>query len=323
MNELLLKVDNLKTHFPVYSGFFKKITGYVKAVDGVSFVAKQGEVIGIVGESGCGKSTLARTLLKLVPATSGEAFFKENDLFNLSGREEKKLRKEMQVVFQDPYASLNPRMTVGESLSEPILFHQLAKTPKEALEKAADLMQQVGLSPDFLDRYPHEFSGGQQQRICIGRALSLHPELIICDEAVSALDVSVQAQILNLLIDLKERFKLSYLFISHDLSVVKHICDRVIVLYLGQVMEEGPAKEVFENPRHPYTQALLASIPAKHPKERGKREALQGEIPSPMHPPKGCPFHTRCPKAVQECQEKRPDAKKSSGDGRFYCIFET
>lgn len=315
----LLKIRGLRKYFPVTSGFLRREIAQVKAVDGVDLTIYPGEVVAVVGESGCGKSTAGRAVIRLIEPTAGEIFYEGKDLLAISKENLKPFRKDFQMIFQDPYASLNPRKTVGETLIEPLLFHGLADDADAAYDQAALAMRQVGLSEDALAKYPHQFSGGQQQRICIGRAIVLKPKLIVCDEAVSALDVSVQAQILNLLMELKEVLGLSYLFISHDLSVVRHIADRVIVLYLGQVMEAAPTAQLFENPKHPYTLALLSAIPPGSPHVRKNRVALAGEIPSPRSPPSGCPFRTRCPYAQPICKEMPP---KKELDGHVYhCIL--
>lgn len=321
MNEILLKVDNLYKYFPVYSGLFRKQVASVKAVNGISFSLRQGEVLGLVGESGSGKSTVGRAAIRLIEPTSGEIEFKGQNLLKMSAAELLKTRLEMQMIFQDPLASLNPRKTIRESIGDPLFYHKIAKNSQDQTERVAFALSQVGLSPDLMYRYPHEFSGGQQQRICIGRAIAMGPKLLITDEAVSALDVSVQSQILNLLTFLKEKLGLSYLFISHDLSVVRHICDRVIVMYLGKVMEEAPTEELFSNPKHPYTLALLSAVPKAHPNEKKSRVMLKGEIPSPIDPPSGCPFRTRCPFAKPICAE--PPPKKSPSQGHdYYCIYD-
>lgn len=327
MAEPLLRVRDLKVHYPVMSGVIRHPIGSVRALDGVNFDLSKGEVLGIVGESGSGKTTLGRAVLRLTQPTSGSVFFKDRDLLTLDSAKLKAFRKEAQIVFQDPYASLNPRKTIRECIGEGMLYHGLVKTPTEQSEKVAEILAMVGLPADAMYRYPHQFSGGQQQRIAIGRAIGLSPQLIVCDEAASALDVSVQAQILNLLQDLKERLGLSYIFISHDLSLIRYLCDRVIVLYLGKVMEEASVKALFENPQHPYTQALLSSIPKEHPGARKERILLKGEIPSPMHPPSGCPFRTRCPYAQPICAETPPhriidDVGSPEHPRSYECILE-
>lgn len=323
MKEDLLRVVDIKKYFPIYEGFLQKKIGEVKAVDGVDFAIPFQKVLGFVGESGSGKSTLGRIAIRLIEPTSGRIFFEGNEITNLNTSELIQVRKKIQVVFQDPYSSLNPRKTIGESIGEGLVYYNLVRNKDEMHERVSDVLSLVGLSSSAIDKYPHQFSGGQQQRICIGRALIMNPKLIICDESVSALDVSVQAQILNLFIELKEKMHLSYLFISHDLSVIRYISDHVLVLYLGKVMESAPVKELFTNPRHPYTQALLSSAPKNHPNEKKQRISLTGEIPSPIHPPKGCPFRTRCPYAREEC--KNPPWKIENegleNEHRWRCIL--
>jgi oligopeptide/dipeptide ABC transporter ATP-binding protein len=316
----LLEVRDLAKHFPIRQGILKREVGLCRAVDGVSFSLEAGEVVGIVGESGCGKSTLARVLIRLLEPTSGAIWFKGQDLLALSGKELRQWRPKAQMVFQDPLSSLNPRKTVGENITEAAVIQGLITAP-ERTDLAAQMLQRVGLAPGEAHRYPHQFSGGQQQRICIARALALLPELLICDEAVSALDVSVQAQILNLLSELKESLHLGLLFISHDLGIVRHFCDRVLVLYLGKVVESGPTEEVFAHPRHPYTQVLLSAIPAHHPRERRPRMGLKGELPSPANPPSGCPFHPRCPVAAPQCKSEPPPTKQGRVPSHHYsCV---
>lgn len=325
MTEKLLRIEDLKVHFPIRKGVFRRTVGHLKAVDGVSLSLRQGECLGIVGESGCGKSTLGRAAIRLLEPTSGTVHFQNQDLAALTRGELRRWRRQVQMIFQDPYASLNPRKTIAESVGDPLLHHGIAKNVIQRDEQVGAILQEVGLSPDLMHRYPHQFSGGQQQRICIGRALALSPQLIVCDEAVSALDVSVQAQILNLLAELRRSRNLSYLFISHDLSVVRHLCDRVAVLYLGKVVEIAGTEELFTNPKHPYTQFLLSSVPKEHPNEKRTRLTAEGELPSPANPPTGCPFHTRCPFAEPSCATDAPPTLTHPGeDGRphdYSCIL--
>lgn len=305
-SEEILKLENLKKYFSVTKGLFKKQTQVVKAVDGVSFSVFRGETLGLVGESGCGKSTLGRVILRLYDATSGTINFEGEDITNLSQSDMRPLRKKMQVIFQDPYASLNPRMTVGNIIGEALDIHKLVANKAAKQERIAELLSIVGLRPESLFRYPHEFSGGQRQRIGIARALSVSPEFIVCDEPVSALDVSIQAQIVNLLQDLQEKLNLTYIFIAHDLHVVRHISTRVAVMYLGDLVELACAKDLYDDPKHPYTRALLSAVPVADPSKRSKRIVLKGEIPSPMNPPSGCKFHTRCPEVMEICHKKVP-----------------
>ena len=289
----LLEVRNLKTYFPVRKGVFSRTVGYVKAVDDITFALPRGKTLGLVGESGCGKTTVGRTILRLVPATAGEVRFHGEDFFQYSGRELRRLRRNMQIIFQDPVSSLNPRMTIGRIVGEPLQTHGIARGQARD-EMVADLLKRVGLDPDYAGRYPHEFSGGQKQRVGIARALGLSPELIICDEPVSALDVSIQSQILNLLSDLQQQHGLTYLFIAHNLAVVEHFSDEVAVMYLGRIVEKAHARELYRNPKHPYTVALLSAIPEPNPRPKKTRIVLQGEVPSPVNPPTGCAFHPRC-----------------------------
>ena len=303
-NNPLLEVHDLKTYFPIRAGFFGRIAGYVKAVDGVSFRIHPGKTLGLVGESGCGKTTVGRTILRLVPAVSGRILFDGFDVLQIPPARLKPLRRQMQIMFQDPYGSLNPRMNVETIVGEPLKVHGIASGSSRR-QRVVELLEQVGLSPRYLDRYPHEFSGGQRQRIGIARALALGPKFLVCDEPVSALDVSIQSQIINLLMDLQARLGLTYLFIAHDLAVVRHISDEVAVMYLGRIVEHAPRDILFEHPLHPYTQALLSAIPVPQPGLRQKRIVLTGEIPSPANPPSGCPFHPRCPLAEDRCRQEQ------------------
>lgn len=312
----LLEVNNLKKYFPVKAGVFRKTVGHVKAVDDVSFYIKEGETLGLVGESGCGKSTTGATILRLLEATSGEVKFEGKDILALNKRQMREIRKEMQIIFQDPYASLNPRMTVADIVGEPLKIHKLAHSKKERDKKVEELLDSVGLTPEQMNRYPHEFSGGQRQRIGVARALAVDPKLIIADEPVSALDVSIQAQVINILQDLQNEFGLTYLFIAHDLSVVKHISDRVAVMYLGKIVELTDKHSLYDNPLHPYTQSLLSAIPEPKPERKKERIILEGDVPSPVNPPSGCSFHPRCPKAMDICSKDEP-IFKDYGDGHF------
>jgi oligopeptide/dipeptide ABC transporter ATP-binding protein len=308
-NNILLEVENLKKYFPITKGIFSKVVNHVKAVDNISFHIKEGETLGLVGESGCGKTTVSRVILRLLEATEGTVRFAGEDVFNLRGDNLRQLRKEMQIIFQDPYSSLNPRLSIGSIIAEGIGAHKIAKG-KQKKELVEDLLEKVGLSASYYNRYPHEFSGGQRQRIAVARALSLNPKLIVCDEPVSALDVSIQAQILNLLSKLKNDFNLSYLFITHDLSVVEHVSDRVATMYLGEIAEIAPVDEFYSNPLHPYTIALLSANPSPDPKKRKKPIILKGDVPSPIDPPSGCRFHTRCPVAEEICSNEWPEPKE-------------
>lgn len=301
----ILEVKNLKKYFPLNKNLLGKPSAYLKAVDNVSFKVKAGETIGVVGESGCGKTTLGRTILKLYSSDGGEIFFDGKDITNLSKKEMVKYRTDMQLIFQDPYSSLPPRMTVGEIISEAVKVHHIVPA-NEVSSHVRSIMKKCGLQPQYYDRYPHEFSGGQRQRICIARALAVNPRLVICDEPVSALDVSIQAQIINLLKELQQNMGLTYVFISHDLSVVKYITDQIMVMYLGNVMELGETKEIFANPLHPYTKALFSAVPIPDPDAKMNRIILQGDIPSPANPPKGCKFHTRCSSCMNVCKFKEP-----------------
>ncbi|HXH23036.1 MAG TPA: dipeptide ABC transporter ATP-binding protein [Dehalococcoidia bacterium] len=309
LGDTLIDVKGLKMHFPVTSGFiFQKVIAVNKAVDGISFNVRRGETVGLVGESGCGKSTTGRCILQLYKPTEGSITFDGTELTDLRGNELRLFRRKMQMIFQDPYASLNPRMSVRDIIGEPLAIHNLAKG-KERNERVAELMKIVGLNPYYASRFPHEFSGGQRQRIGIARALAVEPDFIVCDEPVSALDVSIQAQIINLLEELQEQFQLTYLFIAHDLAVVRHISDRVAVMYLGKMMELADRNEIYENPLHPYTKALLSAVPIPDPLLERKRERiiLTGDVPSPLRPPRGCVFHTRCPIAIDECRQEIPE----------------
>lgn len=303
--DFLVKTERLVKYFPVREGFFQREKLYVHAVDGVDLAIMRGETLGLVGESGCGKSTLARLILRLERPTSGTVFFESEDIGSLSRREMKKVRRKMQIIFQDPYSSLNPRKTVRSIIMEPLIIHGIG-TRRERLEKVAALMEEVGLRPEYGTRYPHEFSGGQRQRIGIARALALNPSLIVADEPVSALDVSIRSQVLNLLEDLQQKYGLTYLFVSHDLSVVEHISDRVAVMYLGKIVEIGPKENIYDRTLHPYTEALLSAVPIPDPEIKRSRIILEGDVPSPIDPPSGCRFHPRCRLRIPVCTEKEP-----------------
>jgi oligopeptide transport system ATP-binding protein len=321
--QALLRVDNLVKHFPITQGILiQRQVGAVHAVDDISFEVRQGETFGLVGESGCGKSTTGRTVLQLYRPTSGSVVFDGVDLVKAKGEELRRMRRKMQMIFQDPYASLNPRMTVGEIVGEPLIVHNVA-SQKEVEERVAHLLELVGLNPAFANRYPHEFSGGQRQRIGVARALALQPSFIVCDEPISALDVSIQAQVVNLLEDLQEQFNLTYLFIAHDLSMVRHISNRVAVMYLGIIVELADRDELYLKPMHPYTQALLSAIPIPDPvaDARRKRIILEGDVPSPVNPPSGCRFRTRCPIAEQLCAEQKPVWREILPDHFVACHF--
>ena len=305
-SDILLSVRNLVKRFPVKGGILGREVASVKAVQDISFDIRRGETLGLVGESGCGKSTLGRCILRLIEPTSGQIFFKGQDITRLDSSEMRKLRRNMQIVFQDPYASLNPRMTIEEILGEPLIIHGLAESKEDRRKQIYELLDLVGLRRESISRYPHEFSGGQRQRICIARALSVKPEFLVCDEPVSALDVSIQAQIVNLMQDLQKELKLTYLFIAHDLKVVEHISNRVAVMYLGKIAEIAESEQLYSNPRHPYTRALLSAIPIPDPTHKNERIILQGDVPSPLNPPEGCFFHPRCPSVQERCRSERP-----------------
>ena len=315
MAQPLLQVKNLKKYFPIKGGILSKTVGHVQAVDDISFDLYPGETVGLVGESGCGKSTAARTILRLIEPTGGEVVFEGQDILKLGKKPMRALRREMQIIFQDPYASLNPRMTVASIVGEPLEIHKIAKGRAKE-ERVANILEKVGLRPEHMRRYPHEFSGGQRQRIGIARALALNPKLIIGDEPVSALDVSIQAQVINLLEDLQREFNLTYLIIAHDLSVVEHISDRVAVMYLGKIVELATDRELYENPSHPYTEALLSAVPRPDPSIKKQRIILPGDVPSPINPPSGCRFHTRCLYAKADCKTVEPPLQ-DIGDGHY------
>ena len=306
----LLEVKNLKVHFPVKQGLFSRVKGYVKAVDDVSLELKPGETLGLVGESGCGKTTLGRAIIRLIEPTAGSVHFEGEDITNLQGTELRARRRKFQMIFQDPYGSLNPRMTVEQIIGEAIDIHKLAESKTARQKRISELLQAVGLNAAHAQRYPHEFSGGQRQRIGIARALAVEPKMIVCDEPVSALDVSVQAQIINLLQDLQQQRGIAYLFIAHDLAVVEHISHRVMVMYLGKVVELAPAKTIVREPLHPYTQALLSAVPVVDPKSKRKRIVLPGDVPSPVNPPSGCPFNPRCPIVIDQCRFDIPPLRE-------------
>lgn len=320
MSETLLEVENLVKYFSITGGIFGKEVARLHAVDGISFSLKKGKTLGLVGESGCGKSTLGRAILKLIEPNSGRIIFNQIEINKLTQKQLRPLRKDMQIIFQDPFASLNPRMSIREILSEPFEIHGLYKNKKEREEVIRNLIKEVGLSPDSIDRYPHEFSGGQRQRIGIARAIALKPQIIVCDEPVSALDVSIQSQILNLMVDLRDKYNLSYIFIAHDLAVIEHISDDVAVMYLGKIVEHTSAENLYKKPIHPYTRALISSIPRHDVVEKRERQVLQGDVPSPLKPPSGCRFHTRCPFAKDICTQQEPKLENFGSEDNAHLV---
>lgn len=321
MADILLNVEGMKVYYPV-KGDFGKGREFVKAVDGVSFEVRKGEVFGIVGESGCGKSTLGRGICKLETPTAGKIVLSGEDISSYGRKQMRSVRKKVQMVFQDPYASLNPRMSIFDIIAEPLIIHGLTKSKKELEDRVMELLRKVGLDDYHANRYPHEFSGGQRQRVGIARAIALHPEFVVCDEPVSALDVSIQAQVINLMQDIKKEYQLTYLFISHDLRIIKHFCDRVMVMYLGNIVELGTKEAIYGNQRHPYTKALLSAVSSVKGNGSKNRIILQGDIPSPVNPPSGCPFHTRCSYCMDICREKKPELKKMADGTLVACHLD-
>ena len=322
MTDYLLSAENLVKRFPIRGGTLNRVVNYVQAVNGVSFALRRGEVLGLVGESGSGKTTIGRLVLRLEEATAGKVIFDGTNILELPKKEMRRFRKRMQIIFQDPYASLNPREKVRTVIGHALALHSIG-TPESRRERAAELVEQVGLSPDQLDRFPHEFSGGQRQRVGIARALAVNPDFLVADEPVSALDVSIQAQVINLLSDLKDQLDLTMLFIAHDLAVVEHICDRVAVMYLGKIMELAPSSSLYDNPNHPYTEALLSAVPVPEPGHQQKRTVLSGDIPSAINPPSGCVFRSRCPRAEAICATETPELKQIGPDHFSACHLTT